>query len=458
MLRPKSVAVIGASPDPSKIGNAVLENLLNQGFPGKILPVNPSYDEILGLKCFPGIDQVDTEIDLAVIALPAKLSVPVLAQCVKKGVKFVIIVAGGFSETGKEGAGLEARIRKLVSGSGTRVIGPNTVGVIFPHSGVNTALTPAAKIFFPGRGEIAFISQSGALGLLVMDSISEYGTGISGFVNIGNRIDVTEEDLIELFLEDSETKSMVMYLESISNGGRFYETLLKANRIKPVVLLKTGRSREASLAASFHTGAMATDDRVLEGILRQAGVTRAHNEVELLDLGRAFAYSRKPGGKRIAVLTTAGGVGVVTTDLLTSEDGGFPLKMARFSQKETDELRKHALSIASVANPIDLTADGSVASYREILKILAESENVDVIVAYALPQTPRIDQSIVEPLKWAADRKTTVVGVIGHRLAKDILKDLESAKVPAYPSIERTVGAVRGLCRYSEYMRRRENE
>lgn len=458
LLHPDSVAVIGASADRSKIGSAVLENMRLQGFSGRILPVNPSCKEISGLPCYPSIEDIEGDIDIAVIALPAKAALKALEQCVNKAVNFVIIIAGGFSELGEEGKLLEKRIGEIIHGTGTRVIGPNTVGVIFPQSRVNTALTPAERISFPSAGDIAFISQSGALGLLVMDSISEHGTGISGFVNIGNRADITEEDLIEMFMEDSSTKSIVMYLESISDGEKFFTSIRRANRRKPLVVLKTGRTGAASRAASFHTGAMASDDRVLDGILKQAGVTRAYNEVELLDFGKALAYSILPRGNRVAVLTTAGGVGVVTTDLLASPDNGPPLSMAEFSERETAEMRKHVLPIASVANPIDLTADGSVEAFSSIMEILVESSNVDAIMAYALPQTPKIDLSIVEPLKRAAAGKTTVVGVIGHRMAKGLLSGLERAGVPAYPSTGRAVSSLRALCSYGEYLRRHGHE
>lgn len=454
LLNPEAVAVIGASPDRTKIGNAVLENLVNQGYEGKIYPVNPSYGEILGLTCYDDISSVPGNVDLAVIALPAKLAPGVLEQCVKKEVAFVIIVAGGFSELGDEGRMLEASLVDKLKGSKTRLIGPNTVGVLFPHSKVNTALTPGERIWFPTEGQIGFISQSGALGLLVMDSIAENGTGISGFVNIGNRADMDEEDLMEMFLGHPETRSIVAYLESIGNGDRFFNAIGRVNREKPVVILKTGRTTEASAAASFHTGAMATNDRVLAGVLRQEGVIRAYNEVELLDFGKALAYARPLLGNRIAVLTTAGGVGVLTTDLLTTDDSRPALSMARFNDTEIAELRKHALSIASLNNPIDLTADGSTQAYASILEILSESPNVDGIIAYALPQTPKIDASVVEPIMSASGKKTTIVGVIGGRLKGDMMVQLEKAKIPAYPSVQRAVASMKALYLRYWYMRR----
>ena len=454
LLRPNAVAIIGASPDKTKIGNAVLENLINQGFGGKIYPVNPSYGEILGLKCYADIESVPGKVDLAVIALPARLAPSVLEQCVRKDVAFAIIVAGGFSELGEEGRKLELSLKEKLQGSRTRLIGPNTVGVLFPHSKVNTALTPGDRIWFPQEGHIGFVSQSGALGLLVMDSITENGTGVSGFVNIGNRADIDEEDLMEMFLDHPETRSIVAYLESIANGDRFFSTVKRVNMEKPVVVLKTGRTSEASAAASFHTGAMATNDRVLNGILRQIGVVRAYNEVELLDFGKALAYARPLEGKRIAVLTTAGGVGVLTTDLLTSDDTGPALSMAKFSDAELSELKKHALPIASLNNPIDLTADGSTQAYASILDLLSKSKNVDGIIAYALPQTPKIDSSVIEPIISASGKKTTIVGVIGNRLTKDLMLQLEKSEIPAFPTVQRTVSAMKALYLRTTYLRR----
>ncbi len=410
------------------------------------------------LKCYPSVEEIPSEVDLAVITLPAKQAVVALEQSVRKKVHFVIIVAGGFSETGDEGKNLEQMIRDLIRGTETRVIGPNTVGVLFPYTGLNTALTPNDRLFFPGRGEVGFLSQSGALGLLVMDSITEYGMGISGFINIGNRADLGEIDALELFEVDQNTKSVVMYLESISDGESFFKSLKRVNRKKPVVVLKTGRSRESTRAAASHTGAMASNDRVFGGVLKQVGVTRAFDETELLDFGRVLAYQKPPAGKRVAVITTAGGVGVLTTDLLTSTDAHGRCEMANFSEEEEAEMRKFVLPFASVANPIDLTADGSTEAYGSILDILVRSPYVDAIIAYALPQTPKINLDIVSPLTVAARSKPVVAGAIGNRLSKDILRELEVARIPAYPSVSRTVAAMKVLCEYGEYMRRHGNE
>ncbi len=451
----KSVAVIGASQDPMKIGHAIMENVLGTGFSGKIYPINPANKEIMGLRCYMNVTEVKDSIDLVVIALPASRSVEALSQCVAARVKCVIIVAGGFSELGGEGRALQDQINEMIKGTQTRVIGPNTVGVLFPYSNLNTALTPKERIYYPGRGEIAFISQSGALGLLTMDSITEYDLGISGFVNIGNRTDIDESDLLQAFSEDIHTKSIAVYLESVSDGNKFYETVKRVNLKKPVVVLKTGRSEASSRAASFHTGALASDDRVIDGILKQAGVQRALDEVDLIDYGKALAYGKPLKGKRIAIITTAGGAGVVTTDLLTSNEYGPALDLTKFNDTETAEMKKAVLPFASVANPIDLTADGNVDTYEIILDVISKSGNVDGIIAYALPQTPKIDLGIVDVLSKYARNKPMVVGVIGNRLAKDVLRELEKKRIPAYPSISRSVKAMKVLYNYGHFLNRR---
>ncbi|MGC8515205.1 MAG: acetate--CoA ligase family protein [Thermoplasmata archaeon] len=457
LRNPRTVAVVGASPDNRKIGNAVLDNLVKAGFSGKVYPVNPSYNEIMGLKCYPSLEYLEKGLDLVVIALPAKTAVELLDQCVRNLSRFVVIIAGGFSETGEEGRMLEELIKVKIRGSQTRVIGPNTVGLLFPHSGLNTALTPSDRLYYPEKGNIGFVSQSGALGLLVMDSITEHGLGVSGFVSIGNRADVTEVDLLPMFAGDPNTKSIVFYLESIADGEQFFSKAKEISIKKPIVILKTGRSTEAARAASFHTGAMATDDRILDGILKQSGVIRAYDEVQLMDYGKALAYQDPPRGDRIAVVTTAGGVGVVTTDLLTTSRDGIKLRMATFNESEKADLKEQVLPIASVNNPIDLTADGSTESYESILKILTDSDSVDGIIAYALPQTPKIDMDIVSALKKAAEKKTLVAGVIGYRLATKVLAELEKAKVPAFPSVRRATDAMKALYIYGLYKRRLEN-
>ncbi|EQD60872.1 CoA binding domain protein [mine drainage metagenome] len=237
----------------------------------------------------------------------------------------------------------------------------------------------------------------------------------------------------------------------------FYRIIREVNRIKPVVVLKSGRTNASAKAASLHTGAMATDDRIFDGMLRQAGVTRAYNEVELLDYSRILAHSKTFKGKNIAVITTAGGVGVITTDYISSSENGIGLNMAELSQSSKDLIKESIISFGSSENPIDLTADGSVSAYDSVLSILEEDMNVDAIIAYALPQTPKMNMGITDVISKHIERgKPIVVGVIGSKLGRELLIEFEKRKIPAYPSIERTVRSLKVLYEYGKYMGGRE--
>lgn len=452
LFNPASVAIVGASQNPVKIGYAIMKNLISSGYNGKIYPVNRNPGDILGIHSFQSLSEIDGMVDLVVIAVPASSVVSEVEECVKMEIPYVVIIPGGFSETGDTGKKVEEEIKIMIKGSKTRIIGPNTVGVYFPHTRLNTALTPPDRVSFPKAGDIAFVSQSGALGLLTMDSISEFGIGISAFVNIGNRIDIDENELLEYFSEDPKTKAIALYLESIEKGRKFYELLRRINRIKPIVMLKSGRTEASAKAASLHTGALASNDKIVDGMVRQAGVTRAYDEIELLDYSRVLAYSKPFSGNRIAVVTTAGGVGVITSDYISSVRHGIGLQMASLSPDTKAEIRREIVSFGSVENPVDLTADGDISSYRNVLSALDRDDNVDAIIAYALPQTPKMGTGIVEAIsKGSATHKPIVVGVIGSKLGKELLIEFEREKIPAYPSIERVVKSLRALHDYGKY-------
>ncbi len=456
LFSPEAVAIIGASQDPSKIGNAILRNMIDSGYKGTILPINPSSQEIMGLRCYPAIEQVDKTPDLAVIALPATRTMDALKSCVQKGVKFVIAIAGGFSELGKEGKEREKELLEVIKGTDTRIIGPNTLGVYFPHIGVNTALTSQGRMSFLPKGNIAFVSQSGALGLLTMDSVSEYNVGISAFLNLGNRIDLNEVELLDYFASDENTKSIVLYLESVPKGKEFFSKVNEITGKKPVVILKSGRTQDSAVAASLHTGAMASDDAIVNGAIAQVGAVRAYDETEMMDFGRALAYSGRLKGDRIAIITTAGGVGVITADYISSSRNGVGMKLAKLPESTKARIKEVIAPFASANNPIDLTADGSVENFDKVIGILEEDSSVDGIIAYPLPQTPKMGVEVVDVIdKYKTGPKPIVVGVLGSKVAKELIVEFEKRKIPAYPSVHRTVKAMKALYAYSSYMDRR---
>ncbi|OYT60834.1 CoA-binding protein [Euryarchaeota archaeon ex4484_178] len=447
LLSPESVAVVGASSKPQKIGYVVLENLKNNGYRGRIYPINPKGGEILGFKVYTSIEEVpEDKIDLTIITLPAEITVDIIEDAAKKS-RFIIPIAGGFGETGKEGKEREKKLLEAAKKYGARIIGPNTVGIYIPGTGVNTALVVPERSKFPGDGDIAFITQSGALGLLTMDSVSMYDVGFSAFINLGNRIDVTENELLEFFGRDEKSRVIIMYIESFADGREFMRIARQVSKKKPIVVLKAGRTSRGGKAASLHTGALGGSDAVADGAFKQCGVIRAYDEVELVDYARALAYGKPIRGERIAVVTSAGGVGVVTTDYIESEIRGIGMRMAELSQETKRRIKEEVVPFASVENPVDMTAQASDDDYDGVLAALNEDPNVDAILVYALFQTPLISEKLVDIItKWHHEGlKPMVVGTIGSEFALEMMKKFERNKVPVYPSIERSVKALKVL-------------
>ena len=446
LISPDSIAVVGASSHPNKIGYVVLENLKNNGYGGRIYPVNPKGGQILGFKVYPSINDVPEEVDLSVITLPAEVTVKIFEDVAKKS-KFIIPIAGGFGETGKEGKERERKILEIARKYNARIIGPNTVGIYIPSTGVNTALVVPERSRFPGDGDIAFITQSGALGLLTMDSVSMYDVGFSSFINLGNRVDVNENELLQYFGEDEKSKVIIMYIESFANGREFMRVAKNVSRKKPIVVLKAGRTKRGGKAASLHTGALGGSDAVADGAFKQCGVIRAYDEIELVDYARALAYGKPIEGDRIAVVTSAGGVGVVTTDYIESEVRGIGMKMAELSDEIKRRIREEVVPFASVENPVDMTAQASDDDYDGVLAALNDDPNVDAILVYALFQTPLISEKLVDIItKWHREGdKPIVVGTIGSEFALRMMRKFEDNRVPVYPSIERSVKALRVL-------------
>lgn len=455
LLYPRSIAVIGASTDEKKIGNVIVKNLIHYGYRGNIYPVNPKGEPIYGIRTYDSVESINDEIDIAVITLPAPMVPDSVEFCVRKNVKYVIVIAGGFSETGERGAELERMILEKIRGKDTRVIGPNTVGVYLPRSNVSTALTLPERTALPGDGRIAFISQSGALGLLTMDTIAEYGTGISAFINLGNRIDLSENELIKYFADDEKTGSIVLYIENFKDGREFYNVAKETVVKKPVVVLKSGRTMEGARAASLHTGALASNDSVTDGALRQAGIIRAYSETELMDYGKVLAYQKPLYGDRIAIVTTAGGLGVITADYLVSESNGVGMRLAVISDEGKRRIRESIVPFGSAENPVDLTAEGSTEQYSKVIDILNGEEGVDGLIVYALFQTAKVDESLIDILEEKMSGKPMVVGILGSRMGKKMILEAEKRGIPAFPSMERTVKAIKVLYIRGKYLKRR---
>ncbi|MEM0138710.1 MAG: CoA-binding protein [Thermoplasmatales archaeon] len=447
----KSACVVGASREKGKVGNVILNNL-KKSFKGDLIAVNPSAEEIEGVKCYPSVDSIPGSVDVAVIALPSAKTLDAINALSIKGCKFCIPVAGGFGEQGEPGKRMEEYMKSIASKSGMRIIGPNTVGIIIPRIGLNTALTSEEKSEFPKRGNIGFISQSGALGLLTMDEFTDLGIGVSAFFSLGNEADVGEAEMIEALGSDAETRSIAIYLERISNVKSFLERCREVSRIKGIVAIKGGRTEAGNRATSLHTGSIMKTGFSITGIFRQYGIIEANNEVELLDIASALALSRPVRGKRIAVVTSAGGVGVIASDLL--EKYGFTVNKP--SEELAREIKRNISQIGSPFNPIDMTAEATDDEYEAVISSIGNSNEYDGILAFVLFQTFGVTERIIDFLsKYVKEGKVPmVVGTIGGKYSREMTRRLLATGVPTYPTIQRSVSALAALAERGRYLRR----
>ncbi|RLG78778.1 MAG: CoA-binding protein [Thermoprotei archaeon] len=449
-FNPRSVAIIGATPKEGKVGKVLLENFIKR-FKGEVYPVNPNYTEVMGLKCYRSVKDIPGKVDLAVIAIPAPKVPEVLKEVGGKGIKAVIIISGGFRETGTEdGAKLEDELVKISREHGIRVIGPNCIGIYDNWSGVDTFFLPDEKMKRPPRGYIGFISQSGAFASALLDWMAHHGIGVARAVNYGNKIDVDDVDLLEYFGEDDNTKIIFMYIEGLKPGrGRlFIEKAREVAKKKPIVVYKAGKTPRGGLAAASHTAALAGDYQLYKAAIKQAGLIEATSFDEIMDLSKVLLTQPLMRGNRVYVVTDAGGVGVMLTDALASE--GF--EIPRTPPDLREELRKMLPPHCITENPIDLTGDADDERYRDVLRKLLPREDVDAVVVVALPQIPGIRGSLIEYLVEAKNYgKPLLAVVIGGPEAERFKNRLEDSGIPVFESPERTARALSALYRYSVF-------
>lgn len=453
LLNPRSIAIIGASPQEGKAGNFIVMQLLGGNF--RIFPVNARGGTVFGLPIYRSVLDVPETPDLAILALPAEASVGATVDCAKRGVGAVIVVAGGFGEVGESGRALERELKAAIQGTRTRILGPNTLGVLVPRLRLDTIFLPSARLRRPAPGSVALVSQSGSAVMGGMDIASFYGASLAAFVGLGNRLDVDENELIEYFSNDPHTSAIGLYLESFADTRRFVEVCRNVVPRRPLVLLRAGRSSAGARAVALHTGSLAGSDRVTDGVLRQLGVVRVYDEEELLDKAQALAFSRPLTGRRMVVLTGGGGMGIVTADYIEAPDKGIASSLAKLDPKTEGRLAKIALPFASVRNPIDLTASVTNEMFDAALEILQDDPGVDVILCCFGYHPPGVDEGLTDILRhWAKNgKKPLVAAPIGSEAAIQGIRDLEAAGVPAYPSIWRAVRAVDVLARRGEFLR-----
>ncbi|MHA1382475.1 MAG: acetate--CoA ligase alpha subunit [Candidatus Helarchaeota archaeon] len=450
---PASVAVIGASTNPAKVGYAVLNNIIKGGFNGKIFPINPKATEILGKKAYPSVEEVKEDIDLAVIIVPAKFVPSVMEQCGKKKITAVIVISAGFKEIGHEGAVLEKKLIEICKKYGIRMLGPNVLGLTSYSS--NTLLNATFAPRAPIRGSIAFISQSGAMLTSILDWSLQEGIGFSKFVSLGNKADLTSVDFIEALSEDPETKVILLYLENIVEGERFLDIAEKTK--KPIVILKSGTSSAGAKAASSHTGALAGADIAYEMAFRQSGVIRAMDMQSLFDYAIALSTQPIPEGKGVAIVTNAGGPGIICTDAV--EKSG--LRIAGFLNETINKLREGLPAAAAVLNPIDVLGDADSKRYEFALRTCLQDDHVDMAIVLMSPQAmTEFEETAYKIIEIAPifKNKPIVTAFMGGKSVEKGAEILTKANIPCFDFPERGVKALKGLSLFSDYQKALANK
>ncbi len=371
---PKSVCLVGASSRPKSIGHEILKNIKEYGYSGKIFPVNPNSEEILGLKCYPSVEAIADEIDLAIITLPKKLVNDSVDELIMKNVKAIVLITAGYKELGEEGARLEEEITRKIKNAGGRLVGPNCMGVINTLQGNKLNATFVAEK--PEIGSIAFFSQSGALGAAVLNTIRESDIRFAHFISIGNKADVNENDLLSFWQKDYNIHILTYYLESFDDGINFLLPFIKGEVDKPVIVLKAGRTESGMKAASSHTGALSSSDKIVSSLLKQFGIIRINTLNELFNTAKGFEYFPLINGNRIAVVTNAGGPAILCVDKL--EERG--LALASLSNSTREKIKSIIHPEGSAENPIDLLPSGDDETYKNVTALLLEDENVDAVI------------------------------------------------------------------------------
>ena len=378
-FEPQVVAVIGASPTRGKIGSEILHNLLAAEFMGTVVPVHPTAREVAGLTAYPRVTDIPFAIDLAMIVVPADQVLAVVDDCIRKQVRAICVISAGFSECDAAGRAREAELLDTVRRAGCRLIGPNCMGLLNtdPAVRLNATFSPV----YPPRGRVAMSTQSGALGLAILDYAKRLDIGISSFVSVGNKADVSGNDLIQYWAEDPNTSVILLYVESFGNPKKFAEIARRVGRTKPIVAVKAGRSRAGSRAAASHTGALATNDAVVDALFKQAGVIRTERLEEMFDVAVLLSHQPTPRGARVAILTNAGGPGILAAD--ACEANG--LELPPLSDATRSELRSFLPAAASVGNPVDMLASAPAEHYRRALAALLRDESVDSVITIFIP-------------------------------------------------------------------------
>jgi acetyl coenzyme A synthetase (ADP forming)-like protein len=453
LFKPKSIAVIGASRNKNTVGYGILHNIIEGGFTGNIYPVNPKATEILNLPCYPSVLDVPDDVDLVFNVVPKQFVASVAEECGKKGVKSMVVISAGFKETGAEGTKREEDLLAVAKRYGIRFVGPNCMGILNTSPAVKMNATFARS--YALRGEMALLSHSGALGIAILDYALEIKSGFSMFVSIGNMADLSNTDFLEYWVEDDDTKVILLYLETFADTRKFAELAAKVSKTKPIVVMKTGRTIEGARAAISHTGALSSSDAATDCLFDRGGVIRVDTVEEMFDLGKALSKQPLPKGKRVAVISNGGGMGIIATDAVVR----MGLSVPTFAE-ETQKRMKAVLTRkeSSVVNPVDTIAQATYPEYLEVVKAALDDPGIDAALVIFIP-TMLSDpwdpaRGIVEAAKGSG--KPVLVCFVGSGAHHESVSFIEDNGLPVYPFPEAAVKCFRWMYNYHLWKSRPE--
>jgi acetyl coenzyme A synthetase (ADP forming)-like protein len=448
-FNPKSVAIVGASRQKSKVGYEILANMMGAGYKGEIYPVNPQADTIEGLKCYPDLESIKKVPELVIIVVPAKVVPAIMQQCAKVGTKAVIIITAGFKEVGKEGRELEEQVSQTARQAGIRVIGPNCLGVIVPANKLNASFGGD----LPAAGSIAYLSQSGALLAAIFDIANASGIGFSKLISIGNKADVGELDVIKDLSSDKDTKVIAGYLENITDGNAFVSQAEQISHIKPILLIKSGGTQAGAKAASSHTGSLAGSEMAYESAFERAGIIRCDSIKQQFDYAQAFANQPLPAGPRVAVITNAGGPGIMAADSI--EQRG--LTFAKLNDETVLKLESELPPAANLYNPIDVLGDALADRYEFALNVVLDDPNVDIVLVLLTPQAmteAAATAEVIVNISRQKPLKPILTCFLGAKKVAEGVRILREGKIPQYDATDSAVAAIKGMVNYVRWRSR----
>jgi acetyltransferase len=439
---PRSVAVVGVSREEGKVGHYIFDNLLGAGFPGAVYPVNPKAADVHGHVCYPSVADIPDPVDLAIIVVPAGAVSGVIEECGQRGISAVIVISAGFKETGPAGAALEREMLATAAQYGIRILGPNCLGLISTSSSLNASFAPS----MPEQGTIAFMSQSGALGTAVLDWAAGEGIGLSRFVSLGNKADVSEVDLVRAWTEDPDTSVVAAYLEAVSDGRAFVEAASALSRTKPIIALKAGGSDAGARAVSSHTGSLAGSEQAYDAAFRKAGVIRARSVLELFDFAVGFARQPLPEGPGLVILTNAGGPAILATDACERSGVG----LASLEPETITALREALPAAAALYNPVDVLGDAPPERYEVAGSILAKDPNVRAILVILTPQAMTLAADTARAVVRLSQSSGLPVfaSFMGKGAIAEAIPVLRDGLVPQFDFPERAVATLAAMLQH----------